>query len=140
MGYKKSKAFEEIRIPMIVKMVDESMPADKDGNFSLTEVEVAHIFKLPTPELRQEWQRRLVKVKGRKVTGGATSDANWFLWLNCILKVEGYDDLPDGQNWKSYFEDSIGRIHVDNAIGMLVETIGSEEVEQEKKLEQSSAQ
>ena len=132
MGFKKSKAFEEIRVPMIVSCADEIGTA-------LSKVEVAHIFHIPTPAVREEWQRKMIKVKGKKVTTGSKSDANWGLWLESIKTVEGYDDIDASDvNWKKYFDDPIGRIHVDNAVDMLMEVLSSEEVEQEKKSEPSS--
>jgi hypothetical protein len=132
-GFRKSKAFEQIRIPMVVKTASE------DGT-GIEDAEVAHIFRIPTPEVREEYQRKLLIVKNRKVQQGSRSAASWFLWLHSILSVEGYEDLPttdkDG-NWKQYFNDPIGRIHVDNAVDKLMETLGYEEVDQEKKSEQS---
>lgn len=131
MGFKKSKALEEIRVPMIVNMANE------DGT-GLEQTEVAHYFKIPLPNVREEWQRRLLKVKGKKISTGSKSEANWYLWLHTIVKVEGYDDLPTTGDWKQYFTDPIGRIHVDNAVDMLMESLSAEEGEQEKKLEPSS--
>jgi hypothetical protein len=133
-GFKKSKAFEQIRIPMVVKT------ASDDGN-TIEDAEVAHIFRIPTPEVREEYQRKLLIVKNRKVQQGSRSAASWFLWLNSVLSVEGYLDLPsvdDQGGWKKYFNDPIGRIHVDNAVDKLMETLGYEEVDQEKKFEPSS--
>src|SRR5512139_850536 len=134
MGFKKSHAFEQIRVPMVVRTSSE------DGT-TIEEVEVAHVFKIPTPAVREEYQRKLLVVRGRRVRQGSRSEASWYLWKNSVLSVEGYDDLPtldkDG-NWKRYFEDAIGRIHVDNAVDMLMEVLGAEEVEQEKKSEPSS--
>lgn len=137
MGFKKTKAFEEIRVPMVVKMADETS-LDAAGNATIVETTVAHIFRIPPPSVREEWQRLLVRVKGKNVSSGSKPSANWFLWKHCILRVEGYDDLPPGDLWKEYFSDAIGRIHVDNVVDMLMETLGSEEAEQEKKFEESS--
>ncbi len=133
MGFKKSKALEEIKVPMLVNMANE------DGT-GLTQTEVAHIFKIPLPNVREEWQRKLLKVKGKKISTGSRSEANWYLWLNTVLRVEGYDDLPTTAEWKQYFADPIGRIHVDSAVDMLMESLGAEETDQEKKSEPSSAQ
>jgi hypothetical protein len=133
-GFKKSKAFEKIRVPMLVNTSSEDEK-------QIERVEVAHIFRIPIPTVREEWQRRMLKTKGKKVEVGSRSDANWFLWRNSILSVEGYDDLDvNDPEWKKYFEDPIGRIHVDGAVDMLMETLGSDEVEQEKKSEPSSEQ
>ena len=132
MGFKKSKAFEEIRVPMLVNTLDED-------NGTTEHVEVAHVFRIPPPQVREEWQRKLAKVKGKKISMGSRTEANWGLWLACIIRVEGYDDCDQKKEmWKEYFSDPIGRIHADNAVDMLMETLGSEEVEQEKKSELSS--
>ena len=133
MGFKKSKALEEIKVPILFNMAGE------DG-VGLEQVEVAHIFKIPTPKVREEWQRKLLKVKGKKISTGSRSEANWYLWLNTVIRVEGYDDLPQTEDWKQYFSDNIGRIHVDSAVDMLMESLGGEEVETEKKSEPSSEQ
>lgn len=134
MGFKKSKALEEIKVPMSVSCVNET-----DGT-TIERVEVAHIFKIPEPTIREEWQRMMLKIKGKKISSGSKSAANWKLWLHSVVRVEGYDDLPSGDKWKSYFEDDIGRIHVDNAVDMLMEVLSSEEVDTEKKSELSSEQ
>ena len=134
MGFKKSKAFEQIKVPMVVNTASEN-------GEQLEQVEVAHIFRIPLPDVREEWQRRMLKTKGRKVQIGSRSDANFYLWLNSIITVEGYDDLDvQKPDWKRYFDDPIGRIHVDSAVDMLMNTLGSDEVEQEKKFEPSFEQ
>jgi len=131
MGFRKSKAFEQIRVPMIVNTFNEE-------DQLVEAVEVVHVFRIPDPDARTEWERRLVQVKGKKIKHGSRSDANWKLWLSSVISVEGYDDLPKGERWKEYFTDPIGRIHVDSAIAQLMDFLGSEEVEQEKKSEPSS--
>jgi hypothetical protein len=135
-GFKKSKSFEQIRVPMIVKTSDES-------GSGIVDAEVAHTFRIPTPEVREEYQRKLLIVKGKKIKQGSISEAKWYLWLRSVISVEGYDDLPpiDEQGeWKKYFNDPIGRIHVDNAVDMFMEVLGSDEVEVEKKSEPSLEQ
>lgn len=134
MGFKKSQAFEKIKVPMLVNTATE------DGT-AFTQVEVAHVFRIPPPEVREEWQRMMLKTKGKRVEVGAKAAANWFLWKHCILFVEGYDDLDiNKSDWKMYFSDAIGRIHVDNAVDMLMSTLNADEKEQEKKFELSSEQ
>ena len=131
-GFKKSKAFEQIRVPMIVNTADES-------GLQLEQVEVAHVFRVPLPEVREEWQRTQLQQKGKRFQLGHKSEANFVLWLKTIITVEGYDDLDlKNPDWKRYFDDPIGRIHVDNAVDMFMNILTSDEVEQEKKLEQSS--
>ena len=130
MGFKKSVEFNEVRVPLLVNTYYEETK-------ELQRVEVAHIFKVPTPEVRVEWQRRLLQVKGKKIKTGSRSSANWYLWIHSVLSVEGYDDLPKTEQWKEYFTDPIGRIHVDDAVDALMTLLGAEEPE-EKKLEESS--
>lgn len=133
MGFKKSKALETIEIKMLVNTV-----ADEDGE-TLTQVEVSHIFRIPTPQVREQWTREGVRTKGKKVEVGSRSTANFNLWLASIDTVKGYDDLDlDQKDWKKYFIDPIGRIHVDNAVQQLMELLEGEEVELEKKFEPSS--
>jgi hypothetical protein len=133
-GFRKAKSFEQIRVPMIVKCAS-------DDDSHIVDVQVAHTFNIPSPQIREEYQRRLLKIKGKKVAQGSRSEASWFLWRNSVVSVEGYDDigvLDSEGKWKSYFNDPIGRIHVDNVVDMLMETLGSTEVETEKNFEPSS--
>lgn len=130
MGFKKPTVAQSlITVPM-------SVPVFSDD--PLERVDVAHVFKIPSTEVRAEYQKMLVKVKGRRVIGGNTSEANWFLWLNSIDHVEGYDDLPTGENWKTYFDDTIGHIHVDNAVTRLMDYLTGDEADFEKKSVPSS--
>jgi hypothetical protein len=133
-GFRKSKAFDEIRVPMIVR-------APSEDEKTLVNVEVAHIFKIPPSSVREEYHRMLVKIKNRKLAQGNKSTASWYLWDECILRVEGYDDLgsidTEGR-WKDYFRDRLLRIHIDNAVDMLMGTLNSDEVEEEKNSEPSS--
>jgi hypothetical protein len=133
-GFRKSKSFEQIRVPMIIKS-----PSEDD--LSIIDVTVAHTFNIPSPVVREEYQRLLLKIKGKKVAQGSRSAANWYLWNRCVVSVEGYDDIGtlDSEGiWKKYFNDNIGRIHVDNVVDMLMETLSSDEIETEKNSEPSS--
>jgi hypothetical protein len=133
MGFKKAN-LETIAINMNVKTVDE-----KDN--MLMDVMVTHVFALPSPAERERWNKEVVQQKGRKIEASKKSTANWNLWLACVKSVEGYDDLDTTkQDWKKYFADNIGRIHVDNAVDILMEMITSDQAGQEKKLELSSEQ
>jgi hypothetical protein len=130
MGFKKPTIAQSlVTVPMSVPTFSDD-PADR--------VDVAHVFTIPSAKVREEYQRQLVKIKGRKVQGGNTSDASWYLWIHCVDHVIGYDDLPEGENWKEYFNDAIGRIHVDNAVTRLMDYLTGDEVDSEKKSEPSS--
>jgi hypothetical protein len=132
MGFTK-KNLQTIEVQMSVQTVDES-----DGQ-TLVSVNVSHIFTIPSPDARERRDRMVVANKGKKVVLGTKSLANWNLWKECIVYVKGYDDLKaDDPTWKTYFADAIGRIHVDSAVDKLLEILGSDEADQEKKLELSS--
>lgn len=134
MGFKKPSILStdlEISVPMIVHVFS----GDAEDVATVT-----HIFKIPSTEVREQYTRLLVSVKGRRIKRGSTSEANWYLWRGCIIRVEGYDDLPLGDGWHEYFNDTIGRIHVDSAVTQLMDYLGGEEAEQEKKFVPSSEQ
>lgn len=132
MGYKKAKASEQIHIRMNFKLINE-----QDNTESTCSV--THIMRAPNIAEREEYQRMLARLKGRKVQSNVL-EANWKLWLRCVIRVEGYDDLPSNGDWKLYFQDGVERIHVDEAVVRLIETFESEETEVEKKFVQSSVQ
>jgi hypothetical protein len=134
-GYKKSKNLDTIEVKMLVKYVDE------ESN-NLGDVEVSHIFKIPSPQDRELWNKMIIQSKGKKVVAGNKSTANWVLWKSCCVGVRGYDDLDceNENNWKSYFTTNMERIHVDNAVDILMDLLSSDEVEKEKKFEPSSEQ
>ena len=134
MGYSKARTLTQIRIPLTVNVMSE------DGS-AVESVQVAHIFNIPSAADREEYNRRLLIIKGKKIKQGSRSDASFYLWKRCIHSVEGYDDLPiidkDGA-WMSYFNDDICRIHIDGAIDALMEVVNTEEGEDLKKSEPSS--
>lgn len=131
MGFKKSSVPDQVAITLNFRIIAE------DGTEQT--VPVKHIFRQPALREREEYQRRVVKVKGRKVIS-TLSDANWYLWGKCILSVEGYDDLPSegaGGDWKLYFQDDNLRIHVDEAVNAFLDITSAEESSWEKKSAQS---
>lgn len=98
-----------------------------------------HYLRLPTPAEREEYNRRTTRVKGKKIDNNI-SKANQYLWVRCIQKVEGYDNLPEDERaWKAAFlENVILQIHVDEAIQDMMGRFMGEEAEHEKKSELSS--
>lgn len=103
---------------------------------------VSHTFQYPTLEVREQRDRDLARVKGRKVTTHR-SKANWNFWCKTIAYVEGYED--DGitketglEQLKQYFNNPIGRVHVDDMVERFLEVMLGEEIDFEKKSEQSS--
>jgi len=131
MGYAKSKAREFVHIHMKFRVINQDNGTDET-------CDVTHIMRLPTIAEREEYHRNLAKMKGRKVQSNV-SEANWKLWIACVVGVEGYDDIPKDEHWKMYFSDGIERFHADEAASRLVESLESEETEVEKKFVQSSA-
>ena len=135
MGYSKSKSLREIPIHLICNV------QNLDNGGSITTVHVVHVFRVPKTAEREEYQQGLIKVKGRKIKTIGTSSANWKLWQKCILRVENYDDLDQGDpNWHSYFVDGVERIQAEDAIDKLMEVISTDEGDEEKKLEPYSGQ
>jgi hypothetical protein len=132
MGYKKTKLEEHVAVRMNFRLIN------KDENTDTT-CEVIHHMRVPTFTEREAHQREIAKVRGRKVMSNV-AEANWHLWLKCVISVEGYDDLPQNGDWKMYFSDGVERIHADEAVARLLESFESQETEVEKKFVQSSGQ
>lgn len=132
MGYSKSKLQEHIAVRMRFRVINQQ-------NYTDELCEVVHNMRVPTVGEREAYSRDLAKIKGRKVASNV-SEANWHLWLKCVVSVEGYDDLPQTGDWKLYFQDGIERVHADEAVTRMLESFESEETDVEKKSERSSAQ
>lgn len=136
MGYSKKKAITgELVIPMSFRVRNLDIETIED-------VTVIHYVEFPSKKIREQHDQESVKVKGRKIKTQLTS-ANWNMWLQIINRVEGYDDLnelesQDKKKLQKYFSGDIERIHVDECIVRVNEMISAEDVEVEKKLEQSS--
>lgn len=125
MGFKKSEVPDEITIRL--RFIHQIKETGQENVY-----DVAHIFKPPTVEVREEYQRKLVRVKGRKVSSGV-ADAIRYLWWNTIIRVEGYDDLPTTGDWRTYFDDFVGRVHVEEAVERFVTYFTAEELDFSKK-------
>jgi hypothetical protein len=118
----------EITVPLSVNTFEE------DANGQPINVDVKHIFHIPTTFMREKHQQMLVRVRGKNVKAQGTIEANIWLWKNCIVRVEGYDNLSAGDTWKNLFEDSsILRIHAENAINGLMNYIDATEGDITKK-------
>jgi hypothetical protein len=137
MGYRKALALDRISITLRFLVKNED-----DG--TQESAEVSHVFKQPTPGEKNEYERILARVKGKKMSFHK-SQANWFLWDRCVVDVRDYDDLEEDYQrdsngiltgeWKNYFKTGITRIHVDEFTQVLLEKIEGEEVDLEKKFE-----
>jgi hypothetical protein len=132
MAFKVKSAPSEIRIPMEVNTFDDDTKSENVEK-------VVHIFNFPSTSIREKHQSKLVTIKGRKIKNEGTSDAHWWLWLNCIKRVEGYDGedgkplMCDNEGaWRFIFDTDVLRIHVEGAVGQLLEYIGTIEGETEK--------
>jgi hypothetical protein len=99
---------------------------------------VTHFLTYPDAKIRNEHQRRLVSVKGRgrSLETRGTSDAHWYMWQQCIVGVEGYDDIEDPNNKEelvAYFgSDHRLRKHAEDSVQEMMGIIAPEEVEEEK--------
>ncbi|MDP4272614.1 MAG: hypothetical protein Q8909_21200 [Bacteroidota bacterium] len=132
-GFSVKTAIDTVVIPLSVNYFDDITQQSETIN-------VKHIFKFPTTLVRDGYQQRLVKVTGRKVKTQGTSEASWWLWLQCVVKVENYTDLvidPEGR-WKMAFDTPVLRIHAERAAEQLLQYIDADEGEVEKKFERSS--
>lgn len=120
------KAANEIPVPMTINTFDED-------THERTSVNVVHIFGVPDPKTREEYQRKLVSNKGRKVVTHL-SDARWYFWSSTILRVEGYkQELKTHDELLRAFSSPVGRIHAENAVGQLIEFLEGEEADWGKK-------
>ena len=129
-------------IPMTFQVVDENKQVIEDA-------QVVHAVRFPRKEAREQHERDLVAVKGRKPKLQRMA-ADFSLWKDCIDHVRGYED--DGIYWGQngdypkaslpelvkYFDDDIGVIHVQACIERLNEHIGAGDSEFEKKLDHFS--
>lgn len=124
MGFSKQKVATTVSVSFTVNIFAE------DGEH-LDTADVVHQFRRPTIKERELYRQMAHSFQGGKPKLRLTK-ANLALWDSCIEKVEGYDDLPEG-DWKSYFlNDDIGREHADAAARILLDKITETEVELEK--------
>ena len=124
MGFKKKNVITEIPIRFSCEVEND------DGTYTERAV-CTHWFKRPTPAMRE----RLVEayLGGKKKV--SVSNEIFKFWERCILRVEGYDDLEEGQSLSEYFQDPMVRDHVDAVVGLLISKLTVEEEEAEKKFE-----
>ena len=134
MGFTKETALREIS----VKLGYEVRNIDTGIN---TTADVVHVFSFPTTAQREKFQQDGVMWKGRRAKT-KSSRASWNLWIVCMIRVEGYDDIPNdatrGDIINYFKDDDVCRLHVEDAVGLLWENIGADEGEFEKKSEPSS--
>ena len=134
MGFKKDNAIREIRVPLAYEIRNHDTGTNET-------VDVEHVFSFPTTQQRELYQQKGVRWKGRKAKTTA-SEASWYLWNACIMRVHGYDDLTENSDKNTlikYFkDDDVCRLHVEDAVNTLWETISAEDGEFAKKSEPSS--
>jgi hypothetical protein len=123
MGFSKSKVQTEIPINFSVDVVADGVELDR--------ATVTHVFRRPTIKEREFYRQVAHRWEGGKPKLRLTK-ANLSLWETCILRVEGYDDLPKA-DFKNYFlSDDIGQAHADAAARILMEKIAEVEESLEK--------
>lgn len=128
MGYSKQRALETLRIPMSYQI------RNLDAG-TIEDVDVAHIVEFPSSKIRDDWDKKVVKVKGKRAVANK-GVANWSMWKAIIIKVEGYDDIAEDASREElykYFSQGPPRIHVDDCIERVWEMISAEDSEWEKK-------
>lgn len=131
MGFRKENAVTTITIPMRFQHINQDVGTTED-------VDVAHVFRPPTTKQRERYNSEAVKIKRRRVNT-SVSAANWNLFRATILHVEGYDDLPANPEEQTlailteYFVGDVVRIHVDESVSRLMESISAEDIDWEKK-------
>ena len=87
----------------------------------LEEESVVHLFKTPTASELDTYRQKLTSFKGRRPKVNFT-EAESYLWNKCILKVEGYEGIPE--NWKEFFlTNDKARIHASSAVNELIEIV-----------------
>lgn len=139
MGFNLSKALkaektEEIIIPLNVNVMyqnDEGESSTDDFN----NLEVRHIMRMPTTSEREKYQQMLVKVRGQSIKAQGSAEAGFWLWKQCMIRLEGYDELPDTQQKiiKIFEDSSLLHIHAEKAAEALLNYINASEGEISKK-------
>jgi len=141
MGFNIKKAVaaektEEIRIPLSVNVMYEDDEKDKNKiNEPSSSEEVFHIMRIPTTLEREKQQQMLVKVRGNNIKAQGSAEAWFWLWKQCMLRVEGYDELPETRALiiKEFEESTLLHIHAENAAAALMNHINASEGEILKK-------
>jgi hypothetical protein len=137
MGFKLSKLNTasdkpfEITIPLSVNIT-----YDDDGEEATPDyIEVRHIMRMPTTTEREKHQQMLVKVRGQNIKAQGSTEANFWIWKQCYLRLEGYEDLPvTREQVIKLFDDSpVLHIHAENAAQALLGYINANEGEITKK-------
>ena len=134
MGFSKAKTQNTVRIAMLFT---HSVSEDGGKTFEDAEIPVIHTYTIPTTAQRERYKREGVAIKGRKVRLHEAV-ANWNLFCNTIVSVEGYDDIPTPADQTKellmqYFSDEVCRFHAEEGVRILVERLISDEVFAEKK-------
>ena len=112
---------EDFDFEHAVETISIEIEANQRKNGVLTTVNVVHLFRAPTSKEVDQYRRLLSKVRGRSVKTDFSGAANYF-WGRCIVKVDGYKNLPE--IWKQFFlTDSKAQIHVQSAIDALLEVV-----------------
>lgn len=129
-GFTKKSVAPVIAIPIVFEITG----TDAEGNDIDDEVQVVHYFKRPTTQQRERFADQLSPAGRRRSSAKATVQATYTFWKLLIDRVEGYEDLPDIENWREdYFRDEIGMEHVQAAIILLMNRLGGVEGELLKK-------
>lgn len=131
MGFKISKASDpsEIIVPLDVNVTYEIESGEPET------LEVRHVFRIPTRSEREKHQQLMVKVRGQSVKSVGSTEANFWLWKQCFIRLEGYDDLPETRQQiiNTFEESEVLHLHAENAISALLNHITGAEGDIVKK-------
>ncbi len=136
--FKKSLVPQTRSITLAFRVKDEDTGTEESATCT-------HVFRRPTGKELMKHKKLSIKVRGTKADA-QIQEANFWLWKQCILHVIGYEE--DGLTSQAtradlikYFDDGdLGRIHAEEFASELIEAMGADIAEEEKKLEPSSVE
>lgn len=130
-----SEKTHTIRVPLTVNVTYEDIDEKTGMDRAPETLEVVHIMRLPDTKEREKYNQMMVKVKGASVKAIGYNEATFWLWTQCIVDLEGYDELPEQKaQWVKLFNDStLLRIHAERATEALLSHINAAEGDISKK-------
>jgi hypothetical protein len=118
-----------VTIPLSVNITyDEENPTNE-------QIQVKHVMRIPERTEREKHHQMLIKVRGNSVKTQGSTEANFWLWKQCYVSLEGYDELPETREQiiKLFDESTVLRIHAEQAAAALLNYISPNEDDIAKK-------
>lgn len=138
-GFTKKSVPNEIAVPINFE-IHQNNPDDGSDPFVVTAA-VTHYFKRPSPGARERLADSMTNPRGRTRSPRRMLEETYKFWVQNIIRVEGYDDMPEflktQSDFKIYFRDDIGMEHVQASVVLLLSMVGGEEGEILKKSDSS---